>query len=101
MRLQLAPFRPVVRLVVMADVAEQEARIALVNDQPDVRVHRNRPEVLVLRIVELVEVQARIGRVDLQVERGRLDGLLLVARQTREAVSERVSDAELHRITIH
>ena len=99
MRLQLAPFRPVVGLVVVIDVAEQEARLAPVNDQPDVAADPHRPEVLVLRLVELVEAHAGIGRVELQVEGRRLDGLLLVAGQAGEAVGEGVGDAEFHDIT--
>ena len=66
------------------------------NDQPDVAVHPHRPEVLVLRLVELVEAHAGIGRVELQVERRRLDGLLLVAGQSGEAVGESVGDAKFH-----
>ena len=37
-----------------------------------------------------------IGRIELQVERRRLDGLLLVAGQPGEAVGEGVGDAEIH-----
>ena len=96
MRLQLAAFRPVIGLVVVIDVAEQKAGGRLVNDQPDVAAHPHRPEVLVLCLVELVEAHAGIGRVELQVERRRLDGLLLVAGQSGEAVGEGVGDAEFH-----
>ena len=39
-----------------------------------------------------------IGRVELQVEGRRLDGLLLVAGQPGEAVGEGVGDAEVHRV---
>ena len=56
----------------------------------------HRPEVLVLRLVELVELHARVGRVHLQVEGRGLDGLLLVAGQPGEAVGEGVGDAEFH-----
>ena len=96
MRLQLAPLGPVVGLVVMIDVAEQQAASRLVDDQPDVAADPHRPEVLVLRLVELVEAHAGIGRVELQVEGRRLDGLLLVAGQAGEAVGEGVGDAEFH-----
>ena len=96
MRLQLAPLRPVIRLVVVVDVAEQEAGSALVNDQPDVAAHPHRPEVLVLGFVDLVEAHAGIGRVELQVESRRLDGFLLVAGQAAKTVGEGVGDAEVH-----
>ena len=43
-----------------------------------------------------MEAHAGIGRVDLQIERRCLDGLLLLSRQTGEAVGKRVGDAEIH-----
>src|SRR5580704_9800958 len=58
MRLQFAPFHPIISLVVVPDITEQEARIAPVNDQPDVPAHPHRPEALVLRLVELVETHS-------------------------------------------
>ena len=96
MRLQSAPFRPVIRLVVVADVAEQEARIALVYDQPDISADPHRPEVLVLCLVEFVETHARTGRIELQVKRRRFDGFLLVTGQAGEAVGKCVGDPKLH-----
>jgi hypothetical protein len=66
------------------------------DDEPDVAADANRPEVPVPRLVEPMELHARVRRIHLQVERRRLDGLLLVARQPREAVGERVSDAKVH-----
>lgn len=56
--------------------------------------HPHRPEIVVLRLVELVKAHAGVGRVDLQVERRRLDRLLLLARQARQAIGEGVGDAE-------
>ena len=96
MRLQFPPFRPVISIVVVVNVTKQKASIALVDDQPDVAVDPHRPEVLVLRLVELVEAHSGTGRIDLQVERGGLDGLLLVAGQPGEAVGECVRDAKFH-----
>lgn len=60
----------------------------IANIEPDVEPQGN------LGLVELVEAHARIGRVDLKVERRRFDGFLLVAGQTGEAVSEGIGDAE-------
>ena len=78
------------------DVAEQEAGSGPVDDQPDVATDANGPEVLVLRPVDLVQLQPRMRRVHLQVERRGLDGPLLVTGQLGQAVGERVGDAELH-----
>jgi hypothetical protein len=50
----------------------------------------------VLRLVELVEAHSGIGRIELQVERRRLDGFLLVAGQVSEAVGEGVGNAKFH-----
>jgi hypothetical protein len=93
---QLAALRPLVSFIVMANVAKQQAHFAAMNDQPDVAVNPHRPEILVLRFIELVEAHARIGRVKLQVERRRLHSLLLIASQTGEAVSEGVGNSKLH-----
>ena len=96
MPLQPPPLGPLIRGVVMVHVAEQEARRGPVDNQPDVAADPGRPEALVLRPLDLVQLQPRPGRVHLQVERGGLDRLLLVAGQLRETVGERVGDAELH-----
>ena len=58
------------------------------------RPHRR--EILVARLVELVELHPRVGGVELEIERRRLDRFLLLARQPREAVGEGVGDAEIH-----
>ena len=100
MPLQPPPLGPLIRRVVMVHVAEQEARRGPVDDQTDVATNADGPEVLVLRPLDLVQFQPRMRRVHLQVERGRLDGLLLVAGQLREAVGEGVGDAELHQVSI-
>lgn len=68
------------------------------HDQPNVAIDADRPEVLVLRPVELVEAHPRTGRVQLQVERRRLDGLLLVAGESSETARERVGDAEFDEV---
>ncbi len=96
MRLQLAAFGPVVGLVVVIDVAEQQAVSRLVDDQPDVAADADRPEVLVLRLVELVKLMPGLAGLSCKIERRRLDGLLLVAGQAGEAVGEGVGDAEFH-----
>src|SRR5687768_10263134 len=80
----------------MIDVAQQQAAGRLVDDQADVAADAYGPEVLVLRLVEPVELHAGARRVHLEVERGRLHQLLLVAGETGEAVGERVGDAEVH-----
>ena len=66
------------------------------HDQPDVAADPHRPEVLVLAPCRAYGTHAGIGRVELQVERRRLDGFLLVAGQSGEAVGEGVGDAEFH-----
>ena len=96
MCLQLAAFGPLVGSVVMIDVAEQQAALRAMDDQPDVAADTHGPEVFVFGFVELVELHARIGRIKLQVERCRLHGFLLVTGEPRETVGESVGDAVLH-----
>ena len=80
-RFELASFGPVVGLVVVIHVAQQQTALGAVDDDADVHIHPHRPEVLVSRLVELVETQAWTGRVHLQVECRGLDCLLFVTVQ--------------------
>src|SRR5262245_4188747 len=96
MRFEFAAFRPLVSLIVVAHVAEQEAPLAPVNDKSDVAINPHRPEILILHLVELVEAHAWICRVELQVEGRRLDSLLLLAREPSQAVGEGIGDAKIH-----
>lgn len=43
-----------------------------------------------------MKLYSRIRRIQLQIEGRRLDGLLLVIRQLREAIGEGTCDAEVH-----
>jgi hypothetical protein len=52
--------------LVMIDVGEQEAPHAPVHDQPNVAADSHRPEILVLRPVQLVETHAGIDQIELQ-----------------------------------
>ena len=96
MRLQLAAFRPVIRLVVMIHIAKQQTALRLVHDDANVATYPNRPEVLVFCFVELMETIAGIGRVDLEIEGGRFDGFLFFPIETSEAISKGVGDTEVH-----
>ena len=96
MGFQLPPLGPVVGFVMVTHEAEQQAALRSVNDEPDVRAHAHRPEVLVLRLFELVEGQARTGGIHLQIKGRGLDGFLLVTGQPCEAVGEGIGDAEVH-----
>ena len=87
---------PVVCVIVVADVAQQQAGVIAVHDQADVAGHANRPEVLVFGLIQLVEAQARMGRVQLQVKGGHLRGLLFVAGQACEAARKCVGYTEFH-----
>jgi hypothetical protein len=70
-------FSPRIRSIVMGDVAEQEARRCPMDDQTDVFIDPNRPEIRVAWPFEPMKAQARVRQVQLQVECRRLDRLLL------------------------
>ena len=53
MGFQFTTLGPVVRLVVVIDIAEQKAALSLVNDQSNVAADANRPEVLSLDLSSL------------------------------------------------
>ena len=96
MGLKSSSLGPVVGFVVVIDVAKQKTLVCLVNNQPDVAADPHGPEVLVLRLVELVETHARIGRIELQVEGCGFDGFLFLFRQTGKTVGESVGDEKIH-----
>jgi hypothetical protein len=66
------------------------------NDQPNVVVDANRPEVRISWPVEPMKAETRTGRVQLEIERRRLDGLLLCTGQPGETGGEGIGDAEIH-----
>src|ERR1019366_1786026 len=68
----------------------------LMHNQSDGSAYANRPEIVILRLVQLVEMQARMSRIHLKVKSCSLDGLLLFAIQFGEAVGECVCDSEVH-----
>ena len=80
------------------DVAQQQAVLAPVDDEAQVAADAHRPEVFVLRLVEPVELHAGVGRVELEVEGGGLDGLLLVSGQARKTARECVCNEKVHRV---
>src|SRR6516162_2061435 len=71
------------------------------DNQPNICIDAQRPEVRVSGAVESMEMQAPGGGIELQVECRRLDGFLLRPGQPAEAVGEGVSDQELrgHRLS--
>jgi hypothetical protein len=83
MGFELAPFGPGVGLVVVIDIAQEQAIFAFVDDQADVTGDAHRPEVFVSGSVELVEAHTGVGRVDLQIECRGFDGLLFLGAQAR------------------
>ena len=80
----------------MINIAEQETGGRLVHDHANVAADPDRPEILVLRLLNLVQAHARVSRVQLQVERSRLYRFLLIASEFGEAVGECVGDAKVH-----
>lgn len=74
------PLRPVIGLIVMVDIGEQNARGCLVHDDTQIAVHADRPEVLVFGLLDAVEMKPGRNRTHLKVHRRNLDGLLLLRR---------------------
>jgi hypothetical protein len=81
----------VVRLVVMIDVAHQDGVIDAMHNHANIGTRANRPEPRITRLPQLVEVQAWMRRIELQVHHRELHLLLLVA----DASGEAVGDSEL------
>lgn len=98
---EFPPFGAVIRVVVVSPIAKQQAGIGSMHDQPDVAIHSNRPESAILRLIELVELQTRLSRVQLEVEGRRLYGFLLIAREFGQAAGKRVCDADSMDGSVH
>ena len=79
MHFQLPALRPLISLVMMTDVAEQETIRGLVDNKPDIFTHANRREIRIPRLVEFMELQAGMRRIQLKIERRGLDSFLFVA----------------------
>src|SRR5665213_1289305 len=71
------------------------------HDKADVPADADGPEILILRLVELMKAHAGTGRIDLQVKGRRFDRLLLVAGEASKTISECVGDTEFHHDTLN
>ena len=96
MRLDAAALGPLVGVVVVADVGQQEALRRLVDDDPDIPVDPARPEIRVLGGIDAMQLQPRMLRIDLKVDNGDLDSLLLIARQLAQGRLKAVGQKKLH-----
>ncbi len=66
-------------------------------DEANVPADARGPEVFVFGFVEFVELRSGVGGVELEVEGGGFDELLLVVGEPGEAGGEGVGDAEVQR----
>ena len=80
----------------VVDVAEQQTAFGSMHDQTDVEIDADGPEAVVAGFFQLVEVEAGMGGIDLQVEGGELCGFLFVIGQPRQAVGERIGEYYIH-----
>lgn len=96
MGFQLASRLPVICLVVVIHIAEQQAFRGFVDDEPVISARPHRPEIPILRLVQFVETHASTRGIHLQIKSRRLGRLLLVASQAGKAVGEGVGDEEGH-----
>src|SRR5690606_26538743 len=95
----LAPLGPLIGLVVVIDIAEQQTASGLVDDQANVAADAHRPEVRVFGSVELVKAHAVADGIHLQIEGSGLCRLLFISGQAGKTGGEGVGDAEFHRYT--
>lgn len=92
----LPPLGPGVRVVVVAGIAKEKARFRAMNDDAEIAVYANGPEVRILRPFEAMQLHPRTRRIQLQIERARLDGLLLLGRKADQTLRECIRDQEVH-----
>ena len=100
MRLDATAFGPNISLVMVPNIGQQERGVGLVHDDADVIAGADRPEVLIARTINAVELQPRRGRVELQIEGGGLRYLLLVSGEPAQSGGEAVGDTEFEAHTV-
>ena len=92
MGFQLAALGPCIGFVVVIHIANQQARIRPMDDQPNVTAGPHRPEPGVPAVLQFVEAHAGVDWVHLEVEGSGLNGLLFLAREPGKAICEGVGD---------
>jgi len=80
----------------MVDVAERDAALDPMEDQPDVTAGAGRPEVLVFDVVEPVALKTRVGGIDLQLEGCELGSFLLLTIEFVKTRLEGVGEQKGH-----
>ena len=80
MRLQLPALRPLIRLVMMIDIAKEEAVRRPMNDQSDILTDTHRRKIRISRSVQFVELQAGMYGIELEIKGGGLYRLLFLSR---------------------
>ena len=98
MGFELAPFRPVIGILMMTDITDQQAARRLVHDQADIAADAHGGKIGILGAVEFVKAHAGAGRVDLQVEDRGLDRFLFLVAQLGQAVDKGICNAKFHQL---
>jgi len=83
----------------VSDITQQQSGICFMDDQPDIGIDADGPEVGIFRPIQPVKLHAWMGRVKLQVEGCGLDNFLFLTGQLSEAIRKGVGDAEFHHVT--
>ena len=96
MGLHLPALGPFIGIVVVADVTQGHSVAGAVDDNPDVEVYTDRPEVGVFCAGDAMQAMARLGGIKLQVKGGGLGDLLLLVGEAGQARCKCVGYAELH-----
>ena len=68
MDFQFAPLGPVICIIMVPDIAQQKALVCFVDDDPNIPVDPDRPEIRILGFFQLVKLHAGVGRVYLQIK---------------------------------
>ena len=96
MRLKLSSLGPTVSLVMMVNIAKQQAGCRTVKDKPNIIINSNSEKILITRFFEAMEIHPQARRVDLKIERSVLDCLLLVRGKSSETIGKSIGDSEVH-----
>ncbi len=92
MRLNPPAPSPIIGIVVVPDMHQQDIVTALLHNDAEVTVHPQRPDIGTDRLVDAMKLQSRLIGVELQIEHGQLRLLLLLVVEASKGSGECVGE---------
>ena len=98
MGFQFASLSPLIGIVVVIHVAQQQTFPGPMHNYSDIAANANRPEIPISGSIQLMELQSRLSWIQLQIKGRGLHSLLFITGQPDKAIRESMGDAEIHQL---